>query len=200
MSIKRTTIICVGGVALAAWLSAAMNPGRAPAAPAAIRPAPIDTTGAVLSGEIARLRERLRPDAAPRQASRNPFVFRSSPWQSSLPSSKSRAASSSPGRNVGSAAPKDAAAAALVVQPRLGLSLAGIAEDPDPAGGAPVRTAIIVGKGQVFLAKEGDAVTDRAAENTANSENIYYRVGKISADSAELTDVRDGSIRRLTLK
>ena len=77
MSIKRTTIIFVGGVALAAWLSAAMNPGRAPSAPAVLSQAPIDATGAVLSGEIARLRERLRPDATPRQASRNPFVFRS---------------------------------------------------------------------------------------------------------------------------
>src|SRR5580765_5517456 len=127
MSIKRTTIIFVGGVALAAWLSAAMNPGRAPAAPATVRPAAIDATGAELSGEIARLRERLRPDATPRQASRNPFVFRSSP---------SRAASSSPARIVetaAAAAANDAAvaaAAALAEQGRLKLSLAGIAEDP----------------------------------------------------------------------
>src|SRR5580765_876806 len=115
MSIKRTTIIFVGGVALAAWLSAAMNPGRAPAAPATVRPAPIDATGAELSGEIAKLRERLRPDAMPRQAARNPFVFRSSP---------ARAASGSPGKivdTVAAAAANDAAvaAAALAEQGRL---------------------------------------------------------------------------------
>jgi len=186
MSIKRTTIIFVGGVALAAWLSAAMNPGRAPAAPATVRPAPIDATGAELSGEIARLRERLRPDAMPRQAIRNPFVFRSSP---------SRAVSSSPAKDVeavAAAAARDAAAAAaLAEQGRLRLSLAGIAEDPGPAGGAPVRTAIIAGNGQVVLAKEGDTVTDRGVE---------YKLGAISSDSAELTDLRDNSIHRLALK
>ena len=190
MSIKRTTIIFVGGVALAAWLSAAMNPGRAPTAPAALSPPPIDATGAVLSGEIARLRERLRPDATPRQASRNPFVFRSRP-------SASRGSSGSPRGIVSIVAPAatDASAdAALVDRGRLHLSLAGIAEDPGPAGGAPVRTAIIAGNGQLFLAKEGDTVTDRGVEN------VEYRLGNISADSAELIDVRDGSIKRLILK
>ena len=189
MSVKRTTIIFVGGVALAAWLSAAMNPGRAPTVPDAIKPAPIDATGAVLSGEIARLRERLRPNVTPRETSRNPFVFRSKP----------RAASSAPGdavKTTGTFAPaagKDASIA-LVDRGWLGLSLAGVAEDPDPGSGAPVRTAIIAGKGQVFLAKEGDRVTDRGVED------VEYVIGKVFADSAELIDVRDGSIRRLTLK
>src|SRR6185503_12060113 len=103
MSTKRTAIIFVGGVALAAWLSAAMNPGRAPVAPAAIRPAPIDVTGAVLSDEIARLRERLRPDATPRQASRNPFVFRS-PLPRPSPPSPLRAESRVSGETVAAAA------------------------------------------------------------------------------------------------
>lgn len=176
MGLKGTTIILVSGVALAAWFSAAMTPGRAPAAPTAIRPAPIDATGAVLAGEIARLRARLRPDATPRQASRNPFVFRST-W---------RVPSSAP---IAPTAARD--------RPRLRLSLAGIAEDPGPAGGAPVRTAIIAGNGQVFLAKEGDIVTDRSVEDV---EDVEYRVGNISADSAELTDLRDSTIHRLALK
>jgi hypothetical protein len=79
----------------------------------------------------------------------------------------------------------------------LRLSLAGIAEDPGPAGGVPVRTAIIAGNGQLFLAKEGDIVTDRGVEGV---EGVEYRVGTISADSAELTDLRDSTIRRLVLK
>ena len=193
MSIKRTTIIFVGGVALAAWLSAAMNPGRAPTAPAALTPAPIDATGAVLSGEIARLRERLRPDATPRQASRNPFVFRSR-------SSASRGSSGSSrgivgvGGAVAPTATDASADAGLVDRGRLRLSLAGVAEDPGPAGGAPVRTAIISGNGQVFLAKEGDTVTDRGVEN------VNYRLGNISADSAELIDLRDNTIHRIVLK
>jgi hypothetical protein len=194
MSLKRTTIIFVGGVALAAWFSAAMTPGRAPAASADIRPAPIDARGAMLSGEIARLRERLRPDAAPRKASRNPFVFRSSPSSSSL-SSKSRAESGSSGGTAGAVAPsaKDASAA-LLDGPRLRLSLAGVAEDPDPAGGAPVRTAIIAANGQVFLVKEGGMVTDRGVED------VQYQVRTISADSAELVDPRDNTVHRLALK
>jgi hypothetical protein len=181
MNLKRTTIIFVSGVALAAWLSAAMTPGRPPAASVVIRPAPIDTKGAVLAGEITRLRERLRPDAAPRQATRNPFVFRST-------------GHAAPAARVG-AVEKDASAAVVLEAPRLRLTLAGIAEDPGPVGdvggGTLVRTAIIAGNGQVFLAKEGDTVTDRGVE---------YKVGKISADSVELIDPRDSTIRRLTLR
>jgi hypothetical protein len=124
------------------------------------------------------LRERLRPDVTPREASRNPFVFRSS----------KRAASTS---RVGATVEKNASAPVvdIVEPPRLRLSLAGIAEDPGSVG-APVRTAIIAGNGQVFLAKEGDTVTDR---------DVEYTVGNISADSVELTD-RDNTIRRLVLK
>jgi hypothetical protein len=188
MSLKRITIVVVGGVAVAAWLSAAMAPGRAPVVSTDIRPAPIDATGAVLSREVAKLRERLRPEATPRQASRNPFVFRSS----------SRAASSVTGAvgNVGTVAPsaKDASSDALMNRPRFRLSLAGIAEDPGPAGGAPVRTAIISGSGQLFLAREGDTVTDR------DVEDIEYKVTTISADSAELINLRDNTIQRMTLK
>jgi|SRR5688572_8850857 hypothetical protein len=182
MSIKRTTIIVVGGVAVAAWLSAAMTPGRAPVVSTPITPAPVDATGAVLSQEVARLRERLRPDASPRQASRNPFVFRSS--------SPSRAASSvGTAGNVERVVP--APSAAPMNQPRFGISLVGVAEDPDPAGGAPVRTAIVAGNGQLFLAKEGDTVTDRDAE---------YKVRAIFPDSAELIDLRDSTIHRLALR
>jgi len=176
MSLKRTTIIFVGGVAIAAWLSAAMSPGRPPAVANAIRPAPIDATGAELAGEISRLRERLRPDVSPRDAIRNPFVFRSAPRASSVAALAAVDELPAP------------AVASQSLQPRLTLS--GIAEDPDP-GGVLVRTAIITGNGQLFLAKEGDAVNDR---------DVEYKVGKISADSAELVDPRDGSTRRLTLK
>jgi hypothetical protein len=193
MSLKRITIIVAGGVAVAAWLSAAMTPGRAPVVTTDIRPAAIDATGAVLAREVARLRERLRPDAAPRQASRNPFVFRSS--------SPLRAASSFPGTvgNAGTVAPAatDASIDARVHRPRLTLSLAGVAEDPGAAGGAPVRTAIISGNGQLFLAKEGDTVMDRAPEDV---EDVKYRVTTISADSAELINLRDNTIHRIALR
>ena len=179
MNLKRTTIIFVAGVALAAWLSAAMTPGRPPAVSHDIRPAPIDASGAMLVTEIERLRERLRPEATPREGSRNPFVFRFTEHagaRSRLAATAEKGASTA-----------DVAAA----PPRLRLSLAGLAEDSDPAGGGLVRTAIISGNGQVFLVKEGDAVTDRG---------VVFTVVKISADSAELADPRDGSTQRLTLK
>jgi hypothetical protein len=179
MSLKRKTIIFVSAAALAAWFSAAMTPGRPPAASITIRSTPIDAKGAVLAGEIERLHERLRPDVAPREATRNPFVFRSA----QRPPSALR---------VG--------ATVAIEAPRLRLTLAGIAEDPGRPndagnvgrlGGAPVRTAIIAGNGQVFLAKEGDTVTDR---------DVEYKIGKVSADSVEIIDLRDSTIRRLTLK
>ena len=66
------------------------------------------------------------------------------------------------------------------------MRLSGIAEDATPDG--VVRTAIISGFGQLFLAKEGDPVTDR------------YRVVKISSDVVELTDLADRSTFRLALR
>jgi len=179
VNVKRTTILFISGAALAAWLSAAISPGRPPSRVDVIAPAPVDASGAALATEIARLRERLRPEPRPSESARNPFAFQSTRpaapvWIAPVP------------------AAKDAAlVAAAVDMPRLRLTLAGIAEDPAPDGSGPVRTAIIAGNGQLFLAKNGDPVTD---------QNVEYRVGNISADSAELTDIRDGSIRRLTLK
>lgn len=183
MSPKQTTIIFVGGVAMAAWFAAAMTPGRPPATTTAIRQAPIDTKGAALAGEITRLRERLRPEATPREAARNPFVFRSSQRARSAP-------------KAGAPVEKHLSVLPDVVEsPRLRLALAGIAEDPGPVGavgpGEVVRTAIISGNGQVFLAKEGDTVSDL---------DVEYRVTNISADSAELTSLRDSTIHRLALR
>jgi hypothetical protein len=179
MDVKRTTIIFVSGAALAAWLSAAITPGRPPVRVEVIAPAPIDASGAALAGEITRLRERLRPDFRPGEATRNPFTF-----QSTRPAATARTAPAPPAKDAG-------LVATAIDVPRLRLTLAGIGEDPAPDGGSPLRTAIISGNGQLFLAKNGDMVTDQSVE---------YRVGNISANSAELTDVRDGTIRRLTLK
>ena len=61
-----------------------------------------------------------------------------------------------------------------------------MAEDAGSDG--PVRTAIISGHGQLFIVKEGEAVTAR------------YQVAKISGDAAELTDLGDNSTITLVLK
>jgi hypothetical protein len=173
MNLKRTATIGVVGGALAAWLASAATSNRPVPRPIVIPTPPIDLRGAELADEIARLRERLRPTSTPSQPGRNLFTFRAA---------RARAAAAP----LATAAP---AALTEVAMPRPSLpplKLAGIAEDSGPEG--PIRTAIISADGQLFMAKEGDAVTSR------------YRVAKISADVVELTDLTDDSVRRLALR
>jgi len=173
MNLKRTATIGVVGGALAAWLASAATSNRPLPPPTITRTPPIDLRGAELADEIARLHERLRPTTTPNQPGRNLFSFRAA----------RRAAA------VDVAAPPAPAAITEAPLPRPALpplKLAGIAEDEGPEG--PVRTAIISGEGQLFMVKEGDAVT------------LRYRVAKISSDVVELTDLTDNSVRRIALK
>jgi hypothetical protein len=175
MHVKRTATIVVAGGALAAWLSAAMNPtGHRGVSFPPTKPGAIESRSADLAGQIARLHERLRPDAAPRQPSRNLFAFQAAPSRRA-PAAASAAAFQPP---------VEPALAPSVAPPSLKLS--GIAEDPGPDG--PIRTAVISGDAQLFFVKEDENVTDR------------YRVKKISADSVELADLLDGSMRRLVMR
>jgi len=173
MNLKRTATIGVIGGALAAWLASAATSRRPVPSPIVIRTPPIDLRGAELADEIARLRERLRPTTPPSHPARNLFSFRAARARAAAP-------------EIAAPAP-----AALVEAPALRpsqpqLKLAGIAEDPGPDG--PIRIAIISSDGQLFMAKEGDAVT------------LRYRVAKISADVVELTDLTDNSVRRIALR
>jgi len=172
MNLKRTATIGVVGAAFAAWLASAATSNRTIPPPLIIRPAAIDSRGAELADEIARLHERLRPTTTPSQPGRNLFTFRAARAQAPAP-----------------VAPPPAAAIVEAPVERAALptlKLAGIAEDAGDDG--PVRTAIISGDGQLFMVKEGDAVT------------LRYRVAKISVDVVELTDLTDNSIRRLALR
>lgn len=172
MNLKRTATIGVVGAALAAWLASAAAPSRAVPPPIVIHPPAIDSRGAELADEIARLHERLRPTSTPNQPGRNLFTFRSGRVHAVAPAVP---------------APAPAIVDAPVARPALpSLKLAGIAEDAGPNG--LERTAIISGDGQLFMVKEGDAVT------------LRYRVVKISADVVELTDLTDNSVRRLALR
>jgi hypothetical protein len=173
MNLKRTATIAGVGGALLAWLAGAATSTRAIAPPPARAIEPIEVRGAELASEIARLHERLRPTATPHQPGRNLFTFHTAAGPAIPPPPAPLAA-------LTEAAP----APAQPAQPSLKLS--GIAEDPGPDG--PVRLAFIAGEGQLFMVKEGEAVTTR------------YRVVKISADVVELTDLIDHSTRRLALR
>lgn len=172
MNLKRTATVVVVGGAFAAWLSAAMTPGdRSRPPPTVVPPTPAEAHGAELASEIARLHERLSPDATPRRPSRDLFSFRAGA-----------------GRPAAPVTPEPIVPGPVVnpVPEQLPLKLAGIAEDSGADG--PVRTAIISTAGQLFLVKEGENVTSS------------YRVTKISADGVDLADTRDGSARHLELK
>jgi hypothetical protein len=174
MTFKRALTITVIGGALAAWFAgAATSMSTPPREPIIVTSPPIDTRGAALAGEVARLHERLRPTVSPRQPGRNLFTFHAAPVRPPSP--------------VVAPAPTSAAPIAEpAVAPAPVLTLAGIGEDPGDDG--PRRTAIISSPGQLFVVKEGEAVTAR------------YRVARIAADVVELTDLIDGSTRTLALR
>ncbi|MBI3491355.1 MAG: hypothetical protein HY047_06180 [Acidobacteria bacterium] len=172
MSLKRTATIVVVGGALAAWLANAATSNREIAPAPIARTAPIEVRGAELASEIARLHERLRPNASPRQPGRNLFSFRTE---------RARPATVAPTLAPGFFVPMPAASADS------GLKLSGLAEDPGPDG-SPLRTAIISSQTQLYLVREGETVTER------------YRVTKISADAVELADLNNGGSLRLVLK
>jgi hypothetical protein len=176
MSSKRAATIVVVGGALAAWLANAATSNHESAPPPVVRTAPIEVRGAELADEIARLHERLRPNAQPQAAARNLFSFRSAIVR--------------PAPVVPAAPPASTLffpAPFAATRPESGLKLSGFAEDPGPDGSV-VRTAIISSPTQLYLVKEGEAVT------------AQYKVTKISADAVELADVNGGASLRLVLK
>jgi hypothetical protein len=170
MNLTRIALFALLGAVLVAWLAtAATSSGRATVAPSVMRTPLVDTRGAALAEEISRLHEHLRPVAVPQQRGRNLFSFSTRPAPVVPPP------------------PKAALIEAPVARPPAPvLKLSGIAEDVTASG--VVRTAIISAFGQLFLAKEGDAVTER------------YRVMKISADVVELSDLAEGTVLRVALK
>ena len=172
MNVKRTVVIGVIGGALAVWLAAAATSTSRNTAPVVMpKPSVIDASGAELAAEIARLHERLRPTDTPLQTrdlfryARRASGVRRPPPEIPAPVPQAR--------------PDSSPAAAQ-------LKLVGIAEDVGDSG--PVRTAIVSGFGELFLVKEGEAVT------------LRYRVSRISSEAVELIDVTDNTTIRLALK
>ncbi len=173
MNLKQAATIITTSGAIAAWFvgGATTNHTVAPA-PVAVR-TPVDAKSEQLATEIGRLRERLRPTTTPRQPGRNLFRFHEAPV--------------APPPVV--AAPAAPAAPAVELPPPptiMPMRLVGMAEDTGPDG--PMRIAFVNAGGQLFNVKEGDSILD------------LYRVSKITADVIELTDVHDGTVRRLALR
>jgi hypothetical protein len=172
MNLKRTSTIVLSGAAIGAWLAGAATSNHTIPETPIDRPAAIEIRGAELAREIARLHERLRPSSSPRQPGRNLFAFRAGAPRTPPP--------------VFAPAPRPVFAEAAPTPALPSLKLAGIAEDT--VADATIRTAIISGEGQLYMVKEGEAVTPR------------YRVTRISPDVVELADLIDNSIRRLALR
>ena len=172
MSFRRTTTLVVVGAALVAWLAGAATSNHAIPPVRVVEKTAIEKRGADLADEIERLHERLAPVATPRTPGRNLFAFRATADRRPAPIAPA------PRPALAEVAPAPFALAPL--------KLSGIAEDAGADG--PVRIAFISGDGQLFMVKEGEAVTPR------------YRVTRISADVVELVDVADNSVRRLALR
>src|SRR5215470_9003194 len=135
MTARRAAIFVTVLGALAAWIAAAATSGVRVKPTAPFVPPAIDTSGAALAAEIARLHDHLRPTESPRLG-RDLFQF-------------------------AEARPRVAPSAALPAPPELvpsptlgapvapALTLIGVAQDT--VGGVTVRTAIISTQGQLFL-------------------------------------------------
>lgn len=173
MNFQRMLLLGAAGGAVVVWLAAASssNPSPSTAVPRRISTT-LESRGADLAAEVARLRERLRPTTAPLQT-RDLFRYRRD-----IPAASRRPTPLIPAIDHRLDPP--------AATPTPSFVLVGLAEDDGPDG--PVRTAIIKGAGDLFLVKEGDEVTGR------------YRVEKISADVVELTDTGGGPPLRLALK
>jgi hypothetical protein len=167
---KRLIALGIGGGAIAVWIATAAttSPRGAIAVPTPAAAVVADKSAA-LASEISRLHERLRRDAAPTEA-RDLFQYARRP--------RAAAAVAAP-HTIAPAPPESAPAPSP-------FKLIGLAEDGDAA--APVRSAIISANGELFIVKEGDAVTDR------------YHVRAISDDVVELTGAAPDDILRLALQ
>jgi hypothetical protein len=168
MQLTRLVLFGAAGGALVLWAAAAATSSSASPPSAARHAAVSEGRGAQLQSEIARLHDRLRPDAVPVQR-RDLFHF------------ESRARVVPRAAAPVAIVPIDTAP--VVVAPSL--KLIGLAEEPGANG--MIRTAIISGRGELFMVKEGDRVADR------------YRVARVSADSVELADDQAAAPLRLHL-
>jgi hypothetical protein len=173
MTRTRATVYVGIALVLAAWLAAAAGLTVPTEQTAASRPQATSDTQALaddIQVQATRLRERLAAAPAPRQPSRNPFMF---------------------GERPAPAARKSAGIAPAIEPvgppPEPPLQLVGVAEKKTDQGS--VRTAMITADSdELFMLTEGETLGGR------------YRVKTIGEDAVELTDLVTGASRRLALR
>ena len=167
MNVKRIAMLSAAGAVLAAMIAGATTSGVRRPAPVVILPntTAIEHQGAELAAEVARLRARLRPTDQPQEPARNLFQFSARASRSSAPAA---------------VLPQEATADPAPPPPPP-FTLIGFASE------GSVRTAIISGSSDLFLAREGDSIT------------AQYRVVRIDADGVELGAL-DGRTFTLTLQ
>ncbi len=171
----------VAGAGLVAWLAAAAD--RQPSLPAS-RPAR-DTSSLARAERLAqdiqsqamRLRTRLAAAPQPAPSGRNPFSLQA-------PAAPARSARASAALN------EPPGTEAISVPEPEPFTLSGIAEEiADAAKPAPpVRTAILSGFGEVFLARAGETIASR------------YEITVVGADAVEMKDLATGRTIRLGLR
>jgi hypothetical protein len=169
MSYRGAAALVLSVIAVGAALALTAGLGLAP--PARTVPesvpvsSPLDPTIRSVQSQSVRLHDYLAsaPELAP--PVRDPFSF--------------------PRRSPSGADSRTAPAVAAALA-RPALKLIGLAEDPSPDG--PLRTAVISGMGQLFLAKEGESFGGR------------FQVVRLGPDSVLLLDLLDQSTFTLALK
>lgn len=179
---SRAAALVAGAGLVAAWLAAAADRQTPPVVSGADRDSTALVRAEQLAQEIesqaARLRTRLASAPQPAPSERNPFSFQVSPPRPTrMP--------------VAAASVDDPAALPIPAAPEPApLTLSGIAEEAsaDDKAATPVRTAVLSGFGDVFLAKAGDTLAGR------------YQVTAVGADAVELKDLTTGRTIRLGLR
>ena len=179
---SRAAALVAGAGLVAAWLAAAADRQAAPPASAPERQpsslARAEQLAEEIQSQAARLRERLAAAPQPAPSDRNPFSFHTTP------SRLSRTREAEPRRDLPAVLEP---AAESEPDP---FTLSGIAEENTDAGkaAAPVRTAILSGFGDVFLARAGDTIVSR------------YEIVAVGADAVELKDLLTARTIRLSLR
>jgi hypothetical protein len=165
-------LLLLAALVAAAWIAFGHGlPSSAPSGAPARIPAQVqgDPVGNGLADRARQLRARIESPPPRGAVRRNPFAFPPSPRATA-------------------AAGLDAAVRPdpPPSEPRPELVLSGIAEDA--AGGATVRTAVIVVAGQLLFAREGDRVLSR------------FVVLRIAADAVQIKDTERGDVFTLAFK